>query len=122
MEWILPIKTISEANSSEHWTKKKKRHDIQKVHIRLWWLNEKPEIQLPCKIKLTRLSSRLLDDDNLVMAFKWIRDTIAGEIFPSKAPGHADNDARLTWEYGQQKGKEKAIKIEIFSENQLLSA
>lgn len=113
--WDIYIKTVSEANSSEHWTKKSKRHKSQKRFIRLWSLeNNIKATTLPCTIRLTRLAPGNLDaDDNLRMAFKWIKDFIADEILPGQAPGRADSDKRITWEYSQEKSVIYAIRIEI---------
>lgn len=111
IEWTIPIHTVSEANNSDHWTKKKKRHDMQRRWIWVYFQKEKPIIQLPCKIKLTRLGKKLLDDDNLPVSMKYIRDAIADQIFPGKAAGQADNDRRIMWEYAQEKHKTCALKI-----------
>lgn len=113
-EWILPIKTISEANCSEHWAKKSKRHNAQKFRIWAHFKNEKPKINLPCKIKLTRYGKRMLDSDNLLSAFKWIRDEISAYIIPGLNPGKADDDTRIKWEYKQKIGKTYEVGIEIF--------
>jgi len=113
MEWILPIKTISEFNKMEHHLRSWKRHKIQKNEIVLWWITERPVVNMPCTIKLTRISPRMLDDDNLRGAFKWIRDAIADKIRPGFAPGRADDTEEMKWEYSQRKGKPQAIKIEI---------
>ena len=119
--WFIYIKTVSEANSSEHWTKKNKRHKSQKKFIRLWSLeNNIKSTILPCIVRLTRLAPGMLDeDDNLRMAFKWIKDFIADEILPGQAPGRADSDKRITWTYAQEKSPIYAIRIEISSDNEL---
>ncbi len=109
----LPIEILSEANSSEHWTKKAKRHKNQKLIIWAYLHNTKPEQKLPCHIILTRLSPRKLDDDNLVSGFKYVRDQIADYFIPGKRPGFADSDNRLTWEYKQEASKLKEIQIEF---------
>ncbi len=67
------------------------------------------------------------------MAFKWIKDEIGACLFPEKVvaykkkngriaknKGHADSDPRVTWSYSQEKGKEKSIRIEIQSLNELV--
>lgn len=113
IEWIIPTKTVSEANSREHWTKKKKRNDIQKSWVRLFFNKHKPEIGLPCKITLTRLGKKLLDDDNLPVSMKYLRDAIADHIFPGQAPGRADGDKRLTWVYFQALSKKTGVKIQF---------
>jgi len=111
----LPIKTVSEANSSEHWSKKHKRHKQQQKII-FYSLNSLDQkISLPCHIRLTRISPRKLDrDDNLPCAFKWIKDQIAADITGIKVAGRADEDERISWEYAQDKGSPQSIRIEIF--------
>lgn len=116
--WIkfFPIETVSEFNCSENIWKKKKRHDLQKRWIKIIWLSFKPPSDLPCTIKLIRVSKRELDeDDNLRGAFKWVKDAIADQLIPGKRPGRADDDKRIKWEYAQEKGAQKGIKIQITS-------
>jgi hypothetical protein len=116
IEWTLPIITVSEANSRENWRKKHNRHKSQKTEISAYCRAECKNIELPCHVKLTRLSARFLDkDDNLPMAFKYIKDQIASELIPGKAAGRADDDSRLSWSFDQQKSKDNSIMIEIFS-------
>lgn len=115
-KWELPIKTVSEANISEHWTKSSKRHNSQAFSIRYWFKNASPKFNLPLAITLTRLSPRKLDSDNLVIAFKWIKDAIADQIFPGLAAGRADDSPELTWHYKQENAKSYGIRIE-FSDN-----
>jgi len=129
VEWILSIKTVSEANSREHWAAKRKRHQTQKNHVD--WAFVSSKIGLPGKIhvQLTRISPRQLDYDNLVSSFKNIRDYVAACVVPTavifsvtikgkryKNAGHCDKGDSITWGYGQEKGKplEYAVKIEIF--------
>ena len=113
--WILPIKTVSEANCSEHWTKKAKRHKQQKYFIQLALKKDIKKITLPCRIKLTRISTRSLDYDNLVSSQKWTLDAICDLLIPGLKPGRADTDKRITASYFQEKGKKYSIKIEIDS-------
>ena len=131
--WVLPIKTQSEMNCSEHWTKKHKRHKQQQFFVRSLFRHESAEIKLPCRIKLTRLGPRFLDPDNLPPSMKYIQDEIA-EILTGKGgfyvtrrghiksiKGHADNDKRLSWEYAQEKYTKQAVRIEFsFSEDDKL--
>jgi hypothetical protein len=118
----IPIKTISEANTHEHWTKSSKRHKNQKQVVKVYlnpYFNDPKyadTLGLPCQITLTRLAPRSLDDDeNLPMAFKWIKDAICELLVPGKAIGQADNDKRIQTKYAQMKGlpKEYAIQVEI---------
>lgn len=124
--WEIPLKTVSESNCREHWTKSSKRHRQQQFIIRAVYNAESQEITLPCTVKMTRMSSRLLDDDNLRIAFKWIRDEISECLIPEKCAsyvdnngnirrlkGRADDDARINWKYAQEKSKIKGVKIEF---------
>lgn len=125
--WEIPLKTISEANRSEHWSKSGKRHRQQQFLVRCLFNAEKRAIPIPCVITMTRISSRFLDgEENLPMSVKWIKDQIGACLFPekvvtyrrkgggiSKNKGHADSDPRVTWKYAQEKGKIQGIRIEI---------
>jgi hypothetical protein len=117
-EFIIPLTRgliVSEANTSEHWSKKSARHKMQRMLINAY-MNKQQRPQLPCTITLTRIAPRFLDEgDNLPMAFKSLRDSIADYIFPNKAAGRADDSKELTWKYKQEKGKVKeyALKVEI---------
>jgi hypothetical protein len=118
--WHLPLKTASEANSSEHWTKKAKRHKLQKQKIKAILLKERPKITIPCNVLLTRISPRQLDvDDNLPMSFKYISDAIAEYFYPGLAPGRADGMGGIKFEFKQEKGnvKEYAITIQMSCES-----
>lgn len=122
--WQLPIKTASEANSSEHWTKKAKRHRLQKLCIKAAYRADKPQIQLPCACVLTRIAPRQLDcQDNLPMSLKFITDAIAEEITGNYVPGRADGCKEITWEYKQEKGKPKeyAVRIEIMKKDEQIA-
>ncbi len=110
----IPIFTISEANVSEHWTKSKKRKDLQKRWVKILFLKHKPKIDLPIHIKLTRIGKKLLDSDNLPVSMKYIRDEVANYLIPGKAPGQADNDPRLSWEYDQKIGKNYGVILEFY--------
>src|SRR5215469_18479034 len=98
----LPLKTVSESNCFEHWTKKHKRHKEQKNAVHSAF-----KLNLPAKVTLTRISPKQLDSDNLAGSFKWIRDAVAEEFRPGLAPGRADDHAGFTWVYEQRKGKPK---------------
>ena len=102
-------------NSHEHWRVAHKRHKIQKNHILLYLRANRVSISLPCTILLTRVSAGKLDDDNLPPAFKWIRDAIADYITPGLRPGRADDNAKITWRYSQEKGLrgKPSIRIDI---------
>jgi hypothetical protein len=124
--WEIPLKTVSEGNTFEHWAQSSKRHRQQQFFIRALFHGLTEEIPLPCKITLTRLGGFVLDKkDNLPMSFKWISDEISECIFPQKRKtyikngkirtlkGRLDDDPQLHWFFLQEKGPTKGIRIEI---------
>lgn len=127
ISWEINIKTVSEANSSEHWKKKSERHRSQQFFVRQSYMKHVHDLTLPCEVTLTRLSSRKLDkDENLPMSFKWIKDEISECIFPEKRKyyiakngkmrhikGRADDNPQVKWHYAQEKASIQGIRIEI---------
>lgn len=109
MNVLLPIRTVSEANIREHWTRKGRRARDQRFVARI--LIEKAGAKLvpPLVVTLTRIASRRLDDDNLARALKAVRDGVADALKID------DGDPRLTWRYAQEKGrsKEQAVRVVI---------
>lgn len=132
--WYLPIKTVSEGNSSEHWRAKSKRHRQQQFFIKALFNSWEDDITLPCIVRLIRLAPRRLDEDNNVFAFKWVRDQVSECLVPEKAKsyvakngkvipikGRADSDDRITWVYDQEKSPTLGIRIEIEADPSTLS-
>ncbi len=100
---FVPMKTVSEANLSEHWSKKYKRSQIQQWSVKCFLKNSlyDKNVQLPLKILMIRRGKRKMDFDNLTISLKHVRDAIAHYLLPGFAAGMADNDPRLSFEYGQ---------------------
>jgi len=113
VEAEIPIRLKSLSNEAEHWTTKSKRNRSQGFVVKYYLENQIYGLNLPCKIILTRIAPRTLDGDNLIIAFKKIRDTIAQLFFPETKPGQADSYECFTWEYSQEKGKPKEYWIRI---------
>lgn len=125
--WELPLRTQDETNAYEHHAVKTKRHKQQQFFVKQLFMHEARKITLPCTVKFIRLSPRFMDEeDNLRIAFKWIKDQVGACLFPDKSvvyvtrhgkvrenKGHADSDKRVTWEYSQEKSKTLGIRIEI---------
>lgn len=110
IELYLPIKTVSEANCSQHWAIKSKRHQQQKQLVSL--LLSKHKFSPPCTFTLTRLAPKLLDKhDNLPMSMKYIVDALAELATGNYTPGQADSDDRIVIEYGQEVSKRYGIKL-----------
>lgn len=109
----IPIKTISEANCSEHWKKKHKRHKNQKFLVKLALKRHICQVILPCQVNITRLSPGTLDFDNLVSSQKWVVDAVCDCLIPGLLPGRADGDRRIKISYDQQRSRLYGIKINI---------
>ena len=124
--WTIPLKTVSEANCSEHWTKKAKRHRQQQFFIRCLFNVDGNVLRPPCEVKMIRVGPRYLDkEENLPCALKWVKDEIADCLQPDKVKtyvdkkgkirkikGRTDDNPEITWLYDQEKGK-TGIRIEI---------
>lgn len=110
----LPLQTVSEANSFEHWQKKNARHKDQKRIVALALTPFKEKITLPCKIMLTRFAPNELDAfENLPMSFKYIVDCVCAIITGDYRPGRADGDKRISLACDQVKSAEYGVRIEI---------
>ncbi len=105
----LPIKTISETNAREHWTKRHRRRALQRSTTTLVTRQVLSKVSLPVVVRLERVSPGILDDDNLRGALKACRDGIADAL------GVNDGDPRITWEYAQRRGKrgEYAVNLTV---------
>lgn len=108
----VPIRLESEANRHEHWAAKHRRNKHNSDMIRLTLRNGLHQIEMPCTISMVRIAPRTLDDDNLIAALKYVRDTIADMITPGLAPGRADGLEGITWQYKQEK-KTKTYGLKI---------
>lgn len=117
-ELTIPMRLISEANSSDHWAVKRKRRQSIDYYFLMHWNVKSPKILLPCVVQLSRYAPRGLDEDNLIHAFKGLKDTIADKIIPGLAKGRADGSKEICWEYYQFRTKDKkyAISIHICSQ------
>lgn len=98
----VPMKVISEANSRDFWAKSHMRKKAQKGVIGLLLPSYGIEKRFPVEITMIRKGKKLLDDDNLQSAFKYIRDAIADYFIPNLRPGMADSRPGFTWKYDQE--------------------
>lgn len=116
----MPMKVETTANLKEPIYATTKRKKTQYKYLWAAFCNEhsKPWTQrilpYPCTVRLTRGGKRKLDDDNLQVAFKYIRDEIASFILPGLPRGHADDDPKIKWEYAQEINKIYYCKVEFF--------
>lgn len=106
----LPIATRSEANRRGHWARHYHRNSQQRSAVELAMrahLGRPP--QPPLTVRLTRISPRKLDSDNLAGALKHVRDGVADWL------GIDDGDERIEWTVAQERRKprEQAVRIEV---------
>jgi hypothetical protein len=113
-EITLPILTISEANTKEHWHKSAKRHTAQQQEIHYEFKKFKHLIKLPCSVRVIRYAPRKLDaHDNLPMSLKWIVDQVCTELTGETKAGKADGDPRIKIDFAQVTSKAYGVKIII---------
>lgn len=104
----IPLKTISEGNVHSHWREAHKRHKIQKNTVYKFFNCLNYYISsivslLPCKVSLKRFAPGTLDeDDNLRMAFKWVKDAVAERLTGDYVVGRADSNKNIAWNYYQE--------------------
>lgn len=101
---FIPVRTVSESNAHEHWRVRQKRAKEQRAFAKMFVAGS-PRLPMPIMAKLSRVSPRLLDDDNLRGALKHVRDGIAD------AYGVDDRGPSIKWEYDQRKGKEAGVEV-----------
>jgi hypothetical protein len=104
---VIPVRTVSEANSHEHWRARQRRAKEQRGIALLVARGLGKPPAAPLTITLTRVSPRALDSDNLAGSQKHVRDGIADWL------GVDDGDPRLTWLYEQRRGAAGATEITI---------
>ena len=112
----IPIVTVSESNTREHWSVSARRHKRQKLLVRLALNGHVCQLQPPYHVNIVRYSPGTLDGhDNLPTSLKYITDAIAEMLFPGLAAGRADNDPRITWHFNQTRSPVHFVWIRIES-------
>jgi len=110
MKFLLPIRTVSEANARENWRTRHSRRKRQRIDVELLLRGKLGAVKLPCVVTLTRVAPRALDKgDNCPGSLKAVRDEVAVIL------GVDDRDPRVEWRYSQRRGKprEYAVEVEI---------
>ena len=98
---------VSEANSRGHTRAKAKRVASQRSAITATLrVMGGAVVPLPCRVGITRLAPRTLDDDNLASACKAVRDGVAEWL------GIDDRDPRVEWSVAQEKGP-YGVRVEV---------
>lgn len=110
----IPIRTVSEMNTREHWAKRAKRAKLHRRSAAGFmdsWMHGITGVAArtatKIRVTLTRIGKRKLDSDNLASSMKHAQDGIADAI------GIDDGDDRMCWKYAQEIGKEYAVRVEM---------
>lgn len=93
-------------NTREHHQARARRAKLHRQTTH-WAMKVARKPDLPCIVTLTRLAPRELDGDNLQAGLKACRDGVADWL------GVDDRDPRVTWAYGQKKGKPRQYAVEV---------
>jgi hypothetical protein len=116
---IPEVHLVSESNRKrEHWAIGYNRAKKQKEAVRRALTGRLPNFELATETKITITLTRhdpflITDDDNLISAFKHVRDEIAKQL------GVNDGDERITWVCKQSKiahVKDACLVVEIQAE------
>jgi hypothetical protein len=109
LEFYVPVKTVSEANQSEHWRVKYRRKKAQQKEMNAEWLRavRGRKVKLPCAVRFVRIGPRRLDTDNLAGAFKHVQDEVARML------GVDDGGGLVTWEYDQVAIGERSYNVKV---------
>ena len=113
--FMVPVKTVSEANKREHWAVRAKRTKEQrtraKQRTRAAMRQQGPCIGTkpnPILVHMVRMGPRKLDSDNLAGALKHVRDGIADALGVDDG-----DDAQALWTYGWGKNKTYWVNVSI---------
>lgn len=108
---LLPIRTISENNAHEHWRVRHARRKQQDMVVTCLLQSQigdaGRDLGPPCRVTLTRIAPRRLDDDNNVGSMKQIRDSIAAVL------GVDDGSPLYDWRYDQRRGEPGVYAVEM---------
>lgn len=106
------LQTVSEANARDHHHVKARRVQLQRqtTAAQLAASGHDPNRYQRPRVTLTRIGSRLLDDDNLRSALKAVRDAVAGWLGLDDGPR-----SPITWSYRQETTRSPlwGVRIEI---------
>jgi hypothetical protein len=113
IQFVIPIRVVSEANQREHWRVKYRRKNEQQ-YITILLLGDalrraRKSFPVPATVRLVRLGAKALDVDNLAGSFKHVQDAIARYVEVD------DGDPRVKYEYAQEPNgkREYSVRVEI---------
>lgn len=94
----VPIRLPSLANQRLPWRRMAALKRDQRRATRLCMLTAGTAPDPPWTVTITRVGPRVLDDDNLASACKYVRDEVAAVL------GVDDGSTLYTWKYAQRRG------------------
>lgn len=99
-------------NARVHWSRRaaraRKERAVIAVALRSQWFPDVETASPPTTCTLARIAPRMLDDDNLVGAFKAIRDEVAAFFGVDDGP-----NGPIAWRYEQRREAPKQYRVEI---------
>ena len=109
IEFIIPVRTVSESNIHAHWTKRAARAAMQRETSYLVTKTHKHiSSRPPATVLLVRVGRNLLDSDNLQGSLKAVRDGIAQVWGCGDAPS-----GPIVWAYDQMIGHEYGVLVKM---------
>lgn len=105
IEFTVPMSTRNPLNNGwGHWSVQASKRKKERAAV----LRRMPRVEIPTVfvVTLTRVGTRLLDDDNLGAALKSVRDAVAHRL------GVDDGKDWVRWQYAQKTG-EPCMQIRI---------
>lgn len=105
---LVPLRTVSEANTREHWAPRAKRAKLQRTAAASICSEYYGKVKPPVRVTLVRIGKRKLDSDNLAGSFKHVQDGVADALRVDDG-----DDSKVLWRYRQEIGKDYAVRIEI---------
>lgn len=119
ISFSVPVHTVNEANGTHgsFWKKSTRRKSIRHATSLALAAYVPVRVHMPCVVTLTRCSAGTLDDDNLRIAMKSVRDAIAKHL------GVDDGDlTRVQWQYRQARAPRgvHTVRVEIHESKRLV--
>ena len=108
VSYTIPVRTPSASNLREHWRARHRRTKAQRRAAYYASLAAGvPLARESATVRMTRVSPRRLDDDNVRGALKAVRDGIADAL------GVDDADERVRWEYDQSVSRKAHVVVDV---------
>jgi hypothetical protein len=111
MTVVLPLRTVSEKNTREHWRTRARRVAGQRGMAKIaCWQPCAAFRKTPVTVLLTRVAPQALDDDNVAASLSGVRDGVADALQTN------DRDPLVLWRYGQRRGRPREYSVLVHLE------